>query len=546
MSDSGGIAIPRRNAEVVQRARRLRTRLRALGLSAAISDDPRAQTVALGTGIAGYLSGRIYRGESTAPFSRLGRAMLELWDPVSQEPDVSLAMSLATIISTTSHDHVDDPSPRLNARVQLALGIAAAFDDANDAWAHWWQASVELARETRIDLGAIHRDASFWAILRSANLTRDAFDSLVDSPGPGAEEFARMNRALEAAGRADDLPQADQWTEARLDSESIDVEPTLDANAPRIKVLFATNREPAASAPSFTGEVSPTTHFGSCDVQVPDRAGARPPTPMRDFRYSGASIFPRESDFFHAVRDNIDKTDRPRRCLVFIHGYRTGFDSSIVRAAQLAHDLQYEGHVAVLSWPSAGRWLFYGRDAQRVDLAAPILARFLVELTHAGMDRIDLIVHSLGNRLFASAADQMAARGAPSLGSVFLAAADIESPRFDQLASTLASLTSEPVSLYVSRRDLALLASRVTFNQTDRVGRGDPIRTADGVSTIDATEVRSGDVFGHDYFANTASLLADIAAQLGGALVPDQRGEKPLKATTPAGEPYWRFPRKRP
>lgn len=475
--------------------------------------------------------------------------MLELWDPVRHDPDVSIALSLATIIGTTSHDHVDLPSPRLDARLRLAMSIAAAFDDANDEWARWWESSVDLARETRIDLGAIHGNASFWASLRSVDSTRDTFAGLLDSPAPGTEEFERMRGAFEAARRDDDhsagLPQVEERRGARLDSEPIEVESTLDANAPRIRVWFATNRRPAASASSFTGDVSAMTHFGFCDVQAPAREGAVPPTPVTDFGYSGATVLPRKEDFHLRVSGDLEVTPGPRRCLVFVHGYKTGFDQCVVQAAQLAHDLQYEGQVAVLSWPSAGDWLLYGRDAQRVDLGAPILAELLAELTRAGMNRVDLIVHSLGNRLFALAVDQMSGRGAPALGSVFLAAADIEFPRFDQVAPILASLTSEPVSLYVSRRDRALLVSKLTFNQAARVGRGDPIATAVDVSTIDATDVRSGDVWGHGYYANTATLLADIGAQLGGALIPDRRGEKPSAATTPDGQPYWRFPKRR-
>jgi esterase/lipase superfamily enzyme len=50
-----------------------------------------------------------------------------------------------------------------------------------------------------------------------------------------------------------------------------------------------------------------------------------------------------------------------KKLLFFVHGFNVSFVEAVVRGAQLAHDLEFDGDLLVYSWASMGAVLSYGR-----------------------------------------------------------------------------------------------------------------------------------------------------------------------------------------
>src|SRR5690606_37574274 len=137
---------------------------------------------------------------------------------------------------------------------------------------------------------------------------------------------------------------------------------------------------------------------------------------------------PRQQGFATTLRERITRTGG--RALVFVHGYRTPFDSSVYRAAQIVHDSGYKGTAVLFSWASTGRTVDYIYDNNSATVARDGLERTLRLLHAAGATRIDIVAHSMGNWLTMEALRQLAIsedhKLARSLGDVVLASPDID------------------------------------------------------------------------------------------------------------------------
>ncbi len=207
--------------------------------------------------------------------------------------------------------------------------------------------------------------------------------------------------------------------------------------------------------------------------------------------------------------------------LLFIHGYNVTFYNGALRAAQLAHDLEFPGQALYYSWPSRGALLGYLTDSNNVLPTRPALVEFLLQATR-GTGTLHVIAHSMGNRYFLEAADVLL-RDHPErqFGHVVLGAPDVDSNelrvRLDRLGQH-----AQSVSLYASRNDRALMVSR-RIHGAPRAGDSSegPLRLA-GLDTLDASDVVA-DILGHSYFGDSPLVLGDLAALLRLGLPPAQR-----------------------
>ena len=205
-----------------------------------------------------------------------------------------------------------------------------------------------------------------------------------------------------------------------------------------------------------------------------------------------------------------------REMLVFIHGYNVTFENALRRTAQLAYDLQFSGPAVAYTWPAQDSVARYLIAQSNVDWSKPHLVQFLTELaSRSGAQKIHVIVHSLGNRIFAHAVDAMMTANPtqrPIFHTVVMAAADIDVAEFKQLALKMKQST-ESLTLYVSATDKALKASK-TLASYSRVGQGvppTPVLIA-GIDTVDATDVDNGFFWSidHSYFGDSSSVLGDL------------------------------------
>lgn len=239
------------------------------------------------------------------------------------------------------------------------------------------------------------------------------------------------------------------------------------------------------------------------------------------------------------------KADHPNhtgstQILVYLHGYRVSFEDAALRAAQLGCDLALPGPTAFYSWPSRGTLFGYGADEDAVQGCEPHLTAFLEGLlTQVPDATINLIVHSMGNRAILRVAQQMAQHLGPrKFGEILLCAPDVSRNTFLNQVAHLNQI-AEHTSIYVSKRDLALFASRLLHDH-DRAGYYEPVTVAPGFDTIAAGDV-SLDLLGHGYYADARPVLADFNKVLCHRVpVNTTRGLR--QRTTPDGTPYWLIP----
>lgn len=323
-----------------------------------------------------------------------------------------------------------------------------------------------------------------------------------------------------------------------------------------VAVWYATDRERDGGAsdgePGY-GDGRADIAYGVADVRLPPvhvagrleapaLASAGSVADRRWHVYLDSARPLRRDAFLADLGGALDMAAR-REILLYIHGFNTDFGQSMRRAAQIAHDLDYSGVAMAFAWPSAGAIGSYLADQNNADWAAAHLAETLRLLARdSGAERIDLIAHSMGNRLMIQALGELAhdqAAGDPPLfGEVIFAAPDVDSDIFAAAVPRLRPLAGR-FTLYVSGSDVALATSRKLAGDHPRAGEsGAGMVVIPGMDTVDASAV-GDDLFGHEYFGESAPVLNDIRLLLRDG---DGAAERPgLERDFHLGRSYWRL-----
>lgn len=286
--------------------------------------------------------------------------------------------------------------------------------------------------------------------------------------------------------------------------------------------------------------------------------------------------------FNEALRDSDNKT------FLYIHGFNQTFDQAIKTAALMHVDLNglyknYEidssgaeltsrrnlGVPLVFSWPNRengtqylcdkgtsepgelGHELMCGkRDKEMsVNTIAPYLNQTLrILLADTSTNELNIVVHSLGNRLLLNSLKQFASDFSSSSGRdltvrIVHAAADVNQTEYytamSSAARVIASTDASSISLnpeltnYTSRTDGAHILSRIAVARLRcRLGRfyeGDwrpcePFRADDlSLWSINASDFVARNAYedgrtdlGHGYFENSPAVIADIGCAFAG------------------------------
>jgi esterase/lipase superfamily enzyme len=243
--------------------------------------------------------------------------------------------------------------------------------------------------------------------------------------------------------------------------------------------------------------------------------------------------------------------------LLFVHGFNTPFDDALIRSAQLSVDLSRRGIFDVgapmlFSWPSAGALSldhYRGDQAQSLE-AAPYLEEFLDLITdNADIKRINIVAHSMGNRILTKALESYAADYIERHGRddlefrIILVAADVDRDIFEATTGVLDNLKAN-VTIYTSDADRALHVSEIV-NSKLRLGdtNGDKpfIRADPYYETVDATGIAT-ELFGlgHNYYSDNPFILGDILCALAEANPELRALERRRYASTPDGLEYFR------
>ncbi|MEM5516593.1 alpha/beta hydrolase [Henriciella sp. AS95] len=243
--------------------------------------------------------------------------------------------------------------------------------------------------------------------------------------------------------------------------------------------------------------------------------------------------------------------------LLFVHGFNTPFEDALIRSAQLSVDLSrrdlFDVGVPILfSWPSAGKVSLgdYRGDQDRSLAAAPYLEEFLdLIIENADIDRINIVAHSMGNRILTKALEDYAADYLERHGEddiefrIILVAADVDREIFDQVTGVLDNLKAN-VTIYTSDADRALHVSEIV-NKKLRLGDTDGnkpyIRRNEFYETVDATGVAT-ELFGlgHNYYSDNPFILGDMLCAMAEA-APEERALERLRfGALEDGDEYYR------
>ncbi len=367
------------------------------------------------------------------------------------------------------------------------------------------------------------------------------------------------------------------------DCETLVSQANVNAKVDCVRVWYGTNRDLTLGDPTGIadtidvveggGDNSGTLQLGRADVWLPkltEDGGSRNrgETPhvqgvvpadtnkLAEFVFLTRITTGGKESFTATLQDAI-YYDGSDAILLFVHGFNVKFDEALVRTAQLSNDLSrndaYDVGIPVLySWPSAGEVSLetYQGDRDRSINSAEHLEAFLDLITEdIDVQRINIIAHSMGNRLLTKAledyaSDYLVQHDRDDLEfRILLVAADVERDVFDEANGVFDNLDAN-VTIYTSDTDRALHVSEIV-NQKARLGDTDTdkpyIRTAQNYQTIDATAVTT-ELFGigHNYYSDNPTILWDMMCTIGETRPQDRALEIARYGGLPDGDEYYR------
>lgn len=301
-----------------------------------------------------------------------------------------------------------------------------------------------------------------------------------------------------------------------------------------VRMLVVTTRAAISSRPGefFSGERGNEPAFADITVSIPPDANRRvgeiqwpssvPGNPARNFVVTNVELENKAG----ALRTfkQITPKARPRRALVFVHGFNNRFDAAVFSLAQIVHDSKADVAPVLFTWPSRGRLLAYNYDRESAAFSRDALEEVLWALAKdPNIDEISILAHSMGTWLTMETLRQMSIRKGrlpAKLQNVVLAAPDIDFDVFLTQVRDIGKPRPEFI-VFVSQDDKALAISSVLGGSISRLGainpETDPYRKmleAENINVIDLTKLSSGDPFNHNKFAESPEVVRAIGTRL--------------------------------
>ncbi|MEJ1961773.1 MAG: alpha/beta hydrolase [Gammaproteobacteria bacterium] len=293
------------------------------------------------------------------------------------------------------------------------------------------------------------------------------------------------------------------------------------------KVWYGTSRAPLKPMDERLGygeELDVRLHYGCCHVLVPrnHEIGSvgtswirRLITLEADDSLKLENRLPYDVEEFRAkIEADLSLWDGARTGLVYIHGFRVTFDEAACLAAQIGSDLEVNGIISFFSWPAAGKFRAYGWDKETAELEASkrlFLEFFNTLLSINKLDRLDIVAHSMGNRVLAKSIgdlQKLCTGHNVTLGHLVLAAPDIFRVQFKEAAPSYLAAAQKRITVYTSNKDWALWGSKKANGYT-RIGYEPPVFTHAGVDTV-SVSLLPMDVLGHGYIATAKPVIEDL------------------------------------
>jgi esterase/lipase superfamily enzyme len=319
------------------------------------------------------------------------------------------------------------------------------------------------------------------------------------------------------------------------------------------RVWYGTERSPTHPrdpASGYGAMAGASLNLGSCLVFVPKahQVGSlgsswvmRTLLGRSDDRLNLTLITPLvRQAFLDSIAADLARRRGLRSALVYVHGFNVSFEEAACRAAQIGCDLCVDGITAFYSWASAGTLRAYLHDEESVRMAVDPFLEFLSTLQEVhGLERIDILAHSMGNRLLAAAIERLAgSKRSTAIGHLVLASPDMTRSEFNSLFPFYSSVATARMTLYSCSQDKALAVSTKLHNYL-RLGAEPPIFAHAGLDTVSASRLPL-DLWGHGFVASARAVIADLKQLLWRGAVPASRNL--IAVPDPETAEYWILP----
>lgn len=283
-----------------------------------------------------------------------------------------------------------------------------------------------------------------------------------------------------------------------------------------VDVFVVTNRKTktgsfGCSNNTYGVSFDKVTSFGICKINVPKNHSTGELTFTTDGRKSSHDYFKilnSKALSEQTILDFLKKTKR--NPLVFVHGFNVRYEEALLRAAQIAYDLKYQGPVILFSWPSgAGDGFFdeqfltrtYENNNQNAKASIIAFRNFVTSLANNNL-KVNLVVHSMGHQVVLPALKDF---HKSVINELVLNAPDFEASEFLRLIDNIKD-TSKRITLYCSYNDRAMSASS-TLNKNERMGA---CTYSENLDTINVGLIDDPTIgIGHGYYSSRA-ILSDV------------------------------------
>ncbi|MDF2999032.1 MAG: alpha/beta fold hydrolase [Xanthobacteraceae bacterium] len=298
----------------------------------------------------------------------------------------------------------------------------------------------------------------------------------------------------------------------------------------KVDMLVATTRQPSSVPGEMFGGGRGTPGFAEIVISIPPghKTGAVewpekiPADPAVSFATVSAEMISRDEAKARFAKRLARGPSRS--VLVFVHGYNNRFDDAVFRFAQIVHDSGTDAIPVLFTWPSRGKLLAYGYDRDSATYSRDALERLLHYLVaDKSVGEISVLAHSMGNWVTLETLRQMAIRDGgipPKIRNIMLADADVDIDIFRTQVAEMGSKRPD-FTIFVSRDDKALAASKILWGSTARVGEIDPnaadykdFLAQNRISVVNMTDIKTDDAVNHGKFAESPKIIQLIGKQL--------------------------------
>jgi esterase/lipase superfamily enzyme len=285
-----------------------------------------------------------------------------------------------------------------------------------------------------------------------------------------------------------------------------------------VEVFVATNRKGKnenfnCGQSSFGVSLAAKTSFGLCQINVPKNHVVGEILLAQNNTDSANNFFKvldektlQQKDFLTELKKS------PRTPLVFVHGFNVRFQEAVLRAAQIAYDLKYQGPIVLFTWPAGSNDGFfeekmlnktYENNLKNAHASVEAFKNFLLSLQKEKI-KINLLVHSMGHQVVLPALKDLGEKQKSEvfINQIILNAPDFEAAQFKNFIKKIKKVSNR-ITLYCSYNDKAMLASK-TFNKNERLGA---CASFDGLDTINVGLTDDTVLgLGHGYYSSRAVL----------------------------------------